>query len=647
MSNISRGEEKGVSGTPFFKPSHRGFALAFVIATLTFLLSVNFLSVGSGAEAAVNLTSHASTTISAIVVGSPTVGNTTTIDIVADDLPDGLSGFEINVALADTAIADITAVQYHTDLSPTIAPSLPADSVDLFAADVDEQIQAGASGVTLATLTVQGTAKGTTSVDITIGTTFGVQDETGTTVLSATVSGSLVVDNSAPSVNAGGDQPSVTEGDLVSLDPATFTDADSGDSHTASIDWGDGSPLDTPTPSGGNVSGSHTYVDNGSYTVTVTVDDGTDSGSDTLLVTVANADPVVTANTLTSVPEGPTGTLALATYTDAGSSDTHTADINWGDGNTDLGVAVSGGTVSAGHSYDDEGTGTYTITITVSDGTDSDLDTTSLTVTNAAPIVSAGIDQIVTEGDTVNLAPATFTDAGTADTHTAEVDWDDGAGFVSETVVQGSGSGDVTGSHVYPDNGTFTVTVRVTDIDGGVHTDSLVVTVNNANPVVTASADIIVNVGVTLSAVQVAAYIDAGTSDTHTATIDWDDGIVDNIGSVSGTVSGTHSYATSTAYTITVTVTDNDGGVGSDTLVIDVQDFPALPGSFGKAQDLNGDGTAEDVNGNGGVDFNDVVLLFQNLLDPSVQNNQLDFDFNFNGRIDFDDVVQLFISFQP
>ena len=42
--------------------------------------------------------------------------------------------------------------------------------------------------------------------------------------------------------HAGADQ-SVDEGDLVSLDPATFTDAGSNDTHTASIDWGDGSSL--------------------------------------------------------------------------------------------------------------------------------------------------------------------------------------------------------------------------------------------------------------------------------------------------------------------------------------------------------------------------------------------------------------------
>ena len=646
MSKISRGEREGVGGTPFLSPSHRGVALSFVFAALTFLLSINLLTAGPGAEAAVNLMVPASTTLTAIVSGPTTEGGTTTIDIVADAFPDGLSGFEISVTLANGAVADITNVSYNALLSPTIPPVVPADSVDLFAADVDLSIGPGATAVTLATLTVQGTAKGSTSVVITVGATLGVQDELGVTITPVdTVSGTLTVVNSAPVVDAGPDQTSINEGTLVSLAPATFTDADSGDTHTATIDWDDGSPLDNIGSVTGTVPGSHTYADDGVYTVTVTVDDGTTTGSDTLIITVDNVVPDVNAGPdQPSVLEGDTVNLAPATFTDVGTADTHTFTINWGDGNVDGPTAAVGGNVPGSHAYADNGSFTVTVTVT-DDNAGIGSDTFIVTVANVAPVVSAGANQIVTEGDTVNLDPATFTDAGSGDTHTATIDWGDLTPLDSVGAVTGT----VPGFHVYTDNGVFTVTVSVEDDDTAFDSHTLTVTVNNANPVVTPPANIIINVGVNKT-VDV-NFTDAGSADTHTANIDWGDGTAnDVVNPATSPISIMHSFATattSTPYTVTVTVTDDDGGSGIQTFTVTVQDFPTLPGAFGPAKDLNGDGKAEDVNGNGRIDFADVVLLFQNMLDPSVQDNQLDFDFNGNGRIDFDDVVQLFLSFAP
>ena len=69
----------------------------------------------------------------------------------------------------------------------------------------------------------------------------------------------------------------------------------------------------------------------------------------------------------------------------------------------------------------------------------------------------------------------------------------------------------------------------------------------------------------------------------------------------------------------------------------------ALPVVHGvKVADLNGDGLAEDSNGNGVLDFNDLVLLFQQMGSAEFQNNYELFDWNSNGAIDFNDVVEMF-----
>jgi len=67
-----------------------------------------------------------------------------------------------------------------------------------------------------------------------------------------------------------------------------------------------------------------------------------------------------------------------------------------------------------------------------------------------------------------------------------------------------------------------------------------------------------------------------------------------------------------------------------------------VPGATALPQDLNGDGLYEDLNGNGGLDFNDVVLFFNQMDWISDHEPVGAFDFNHNGQIDFNDIVLLF-----
>lgn len=120
----------------------------------------------------------------------------------------------------------------------------------------------------------------------------------------ATVTITVNAVNGAPSVNAGADL-SGTVGVAVNV-AATYTDPDVGDTHTATINWGDGT-IDSPAAAGGAVNGSHAYAAAGTYTVTVTVTDNTAaSGSDILIATITD----VGAPTATAPAPGVTPTAA-------------------------------------------------------------------------------------------------------------------------------------------------------------------------------------------------------------------------------------------------------------------------------------------------------------------------------------------------
>ena len=117
-----------------------------------------------------------------------------------------------------------------------------------------------------------------------------------------------------------------------------------------------------------------------------------------------------------------------------------------------------------------EGPATAVITVRVTDSASPPLSATrsfNVTVNNVAPALnsltnSAAAGGLVGEGQAVTLSA--FTDPGAIDTHVASINWGDGA--VTPGVVNQVGRR-VSGTHAYAFGGVYTVTVTLTDDDGG------------------------------------------------------------------------------------------------------------------------------------------------------------------------------------
>ena len=322
-------------------------------------------------------------------------------------------------------------------------------------------------------------------------------DEDGT----HTGAGSLIitVNNVAPTV----DPPAVTpepsdEGAEVTAS-AAFSDPGTLDTHTCTIDWGDGT-VAAGTVASDACGGTHTYADNDSYTVEVCVTDNDgDTGCADSEHVVENVPPSVDPPAVTPEPsdEGSEVT-ASADFTDPGTLDTHTCTIDWGEGTVAAGT-VADGACSGSHTYGDNGTFNVEVCVTDSDGDTGCADSDHV-VDNVAPEVALDTSTAVSfpGGDDAFLGRQgveQFHDADASDPGSDDLtfDWDFGflGSGVSTTYFNDTGtpsgapdpplsphgtfpfSASDTASVIYADPGVYTVRVDVSDDDGGSDFDDM------------------------------------------------------------------------------------------------------------------------------------------------------------------------------
>jgi hypothetical protein len=525
----------------------------------------------------VTLSDDAPGTASATVTGTAVVAEA-----------DVLVGTGLTVAPTEGTTFSATVATFSDTGYPSNSPSDFTATIDWGDGTITVGTVSGGDGTAF---TVSGTHTYTDEGSFTPIVTL-TDDAPGTATATATGAANVaeadVLSGTATSI-------STTEGNTFSGQVATFTNTgypgNPASDFTATIDWGDGT-TDTTTVTGGagsfTVSGTHTYVDEGTFTLKVTLTDdapGTASATATNTAVVAEADVLSGTGISIDVTEGQSFSGQVATFNNTGypgnpASD-FTATIDWGDGTTTSGT-VSGTsgffTVSGTHTYADEGR--FTPIVTLSDdapGTASASVSAVAIVEETDALIASGLSVTPTEGTTFTGAVASFTDTGypgnSPSDFTATIDWGDGT-TTTGTVSGGSGVFTVSGSHTYADEGTNTTTVILTDDAPGTAsaTATGIATVQEG--------DVLVPNGITFTGTEgylfsgaVASFSDTGYPDNSpsdfTATIDWGDGTT-TAGTVTGgsgtfNVSGNHLYKTSASFDVKVTLTDDAPGTASAT----------------------------------------------------------------------------------
>ena len=397
----------------------------------------------------------------------------------------------------------------------------------------------------------------------------------------------------------------INEGGSVTL-VGRFTDSSIRDTHTVSVDWGDGAITPgTIDPSRRTFSATHVYLDDGlsnapehAYPIQATLIDNLGAIDKTtfglIYARVVNVQPNNIQLTLTNANLTENDVVSLGgTFAEPGILDTHLVTIDWGDSSPLESFMLAAGITSFSgktHRYlNDVATGPdrYPITVKIADDDqlyESVIASTMVNVLNAAPQIVAlnSSAPTISEGQSVSIG-GTFSDVGTLDGHTVTIDWGDGSAITEFELSAGitSFSGI---SHRFVDDshtlagGVFPITVTVSDHDGGSASSALQVTVLNVAPSVSGlvlkSGGVVVTGPITEGTLVAltGSYSDPGLIDQQLVRIYWGDG-TDSLASVNSqtsTIRATHRYVDDRPSSlpslddkIVVVVDDQDLGVST------------------------------------------------------------------------------------
>ncbi len=313
-------------------------------------------------------------------------------------------------------------------------------------------------------------------------------------------------------------------------------------------------------------------ADDGEVRVTARIAD--DDGGFTDYLTTFDVLDVLPSFTLvgaSSVAEGSPYSLSVTNLVDPGASDVISGfSVDWGDGEEAESYTQVQMLAGVSHTFaDDTGAGTATISVTaVSNDGSVTLTLADLSVSNAAPEVTAlSLDTgAIVEGGLVTLR-GSVVDAGLLDTQSLSIDWGDGA---VEVFTLDAGGGSFSPSHRYLDDGSYQISLVVSDSDGssavlgsGVADLLLDVSVSNAAPSLALALQSS-EIGEGEDAILSGTLLDAGVHDLHTVTVDWGDGTQELVTLDGRSFQASHLYAdddgtasVSDTYLISVAAVDN------------------------------------------------------------------------------------------
>ncbi|MHC4745168.1 MAG: putative Ig domain-containing protein, partial [Planctomycetota bacterium] len=218
------------------------------------------------------------------------------------------------------------------------------------------------------------------------------------------------------------------------------------------------------------------YTQAGTYDVTFTASDGTDSDSEIVTVNVANVNraPVLASIGSKSVNEGAELSFSISA-TDADSDA-----ITYSASNLPTGANFSSDSFSWTPGYTQAGN--YDVTFTASDGTDSDSEVVTITAgnVNRSPVLAAIGEQSVDEGSLLNFTLSATDADGDSITYSVE-DLPTGSVFTGQSFAWTPG---------YSMAGTYEVTFAASD-GAAQDSEAVTITVNNINraPVLDAISD--------------------------------------------------------------------------------------------------------------------------------------------------------------